>query len=374
RTSLNVDVVDVETDDNHAEDDDHTQQPSRHPVGTPDGDLRRPNGPTEPPDEEKGARRGNGEMKVDRRVETVEEVEMNASRRVDEPGDEEVEESRSRGVEGETGGQSEDDGCQRDGRTIDTGDATSGTTPDSKRVEAGPLADDEDGQQRNGKPDVTKHVPGPPTPHPSDTTRPTHLANPPRRRGRLKTPPTNVSKPELQPDVTEAVRSYRGSVPKPPQSRSKGTEACPHLSVPILFSYRFNGSHRPLTKTKFTQRIAEAAKAAGLEPLQGHGMRIGGTLEYLMRNVSFETVKAKGCWKSDAFQLYLRKHAQILAIHMQKHPTLHEEFIRYTMPTAENSRKSSSSSYHCGFLRHTRRVVGLLPSWGSQLTSSHTGS
>ncbi|KIJ05737.1 hypothetical protein PAXINDRAFT_21032, partial [Paxillus involutus ATCC 200175] len=89
RTSLNVDVVDVETDDNHAEDDDHTQQPSRHPVGTPDGDLRRPNGPTEPPDEEKGARRGNGEMKVDRRVETVEEVEMNASRRVDEPGDEE---------------------------------------------------------------------------------------------------------------------------------------------------------------------------------------------------------------------------------------------------------------------------------------------
>ncbi|KIJ05642.1 hypothetical protein PAXINDRAFT_21119, partial [Paxillus involutus ATCC 200175] len=40
RTSLNVDVDVVETDDNHAEDDDHTQQPSRHPVGTPDGDLR----------------------------------------------------------------------------------------------------------------------------------------------------------------------------------------------------------------------------------------------------------------------------------------------------------------------------------------------
>ncbi|KIK77081.1 hypothetical protein PAXRUDRAFT_59407, partial [Paxillus rubicundulus Ve08.2h10] len=76
----------------------------------------------------------------------------------------------------------------------------------------------------------------------------------------------------------------------------------------------------PLMKTKFTQCIAEVAKAASLKPLQGHGMHIGGTLKYLMHNVSFETVKAKGCWKSDAFQLYNRKHAQILAVHMQKHP------------------------------------------------------
>ncbi|KIJ12433.1 hypothetical protein PAXINDRAFT_14757 [Paxillus involutus ATCC 200175] len=48
RTSLNIEVDDVETDDNH------TQQPSRHPVGTTDGDERRPSEPTEPPDEEEG--------------------------------------------------------------------------------------------------------------------------------------------------------------------------------------------------------------------------------------------------------------------------------------------------------------------------------
>ncbi|KIJ12432.1 hypothetical protein PAXINDRAFT_14756, partial [Paxillus involutus ATCC 200175] len=36
--------------------------------------------------------------------------------------------------------------------------------------------------------------------------------------------------PELQSDVMEMVRSYRGSVPKPPQSRTKGTEA--HTSTP----------------------------------------------------------------------------------------------------------------------------------------------
>ncbi|KIJ19234.1 hypothetical protein PAXINDRAFT_8581 [Paxillus involutus ATCC 200175] len=48
RMSLNVEVDDVETDD------DHTQQPSRHPVGMTDGDERCPSEPTEPPDEEEG--------------------------------------------------------------------------------------------------------------------------------------------------------------------------------------------------------------------------------------------------------------------------------------------------------------------------------
>ncbi|KIJ07005.1 hypothetical protein PAXINDRAFT_19795 [Paxillus involutus ATCC 200175] len=253
----------VETDDDHAEDDDHTQPPSRHPVGTTDGDKRRSNGPTEPPDEEKGADGGYGEQEVEltikhvettepgrveveevehvEGVEDVKDVESRESRRGDEPrgrGDNGVE---TREVEGEERGQSEDDGCQRDGRTCDTDGATSGTSHDSKRVGAGPLAEDEASQQRNGKPSTTKHVPGPPTPHPYDTTRPTHHANPPRRRGRLKTLSTNVSRTRayglrtksdghadhlpVQSDATETVRSYRGSVPKPPQSRTKGTEA-----------------------------------------------------------------------------------------------------------------------------------------------------
>ena len=40
--------------------------------------------------------------------------------------------------------------------------------------------------------------------------------------------------------------------------------------------------------------MAMTAKAAGLEPLQGHGIRIGATLEYLLWGVSFEVMKAKG--------------------------------------------------------------------------------
>jgi len=111
-----------------------------------------------------------------------------------------------------------------------------------------------------------------------------------------------------------------------------------HLSVNeppaegALFSYRYKNSHRPLTKSNFLKRLANATKSAGLRPLQGHGIRIGGTLEYLLRNVPFDVVKVKGRWASDAFIIYLRRHAQILAPYMQETPALHEEFLRYTMP------------------------------------------
>jgi len=52
----------------------------------------------------------------------------------------------------------------------------------------------------------------------------------------------------------------------------------------------------------------------------------------LLRGVPFDVVKAIGRWASDAFRLYLRKHAQILAPYMQAVPSLHEHFIRYSMP------------------------------------------
>jgi hypothetical protein len=49
-----------------------------------------------------------------------------------------------------------------------------------------------------------------------------------------------------------------------------------------LFAYRWKNNHRPLTKSKFLLRLGQAAKSAGLDPLQGHGIRIGATLEYLL--------------------------------------------------------------------------------------------
>ena len=99
-----------------------------------------------------------------------------------------------------------------------------------------------------------------------------------------------------------------------------------------LFSYHHNHSHRPLTKTAFIKSLANAARAAGLEPHQGHGIRIGSTLEYLLRGTPFEVMKVKGRWASDAFHVYLTKHAQILAPYMQAHPVLHTELVNVTMP------------------------------------------
>jgi hypothetical protein len=99
-----------------------------------------------------------------------------------------------------------------------------------------------------------------------------------------------------------------------------------------LFAYRHKTAHRPLTKTNFLKRLVSATKAAGFQPLQGHGIRIGGTLEYLLRNVPFDVVKVKGRWVSDAFIVYLRRHAQVLAPYMQDAPEIHENFLRYTLP------------------------------------------
>ncbi|KAG2740343.1 hypothetical protein P692DRAFT_20754005, partial [Suillus brevipes Sb2] len=98
-----------------------------------------------------------------------------------------------------------------------------------------------------------------------------------------------------------------------------------------LFAYRHNDSYRPLTKTKFLQRLTSATKAAGRQPVSGHGIRIGSTLEYLLRNIPFDVVKVKGRWSSDAFLAYLRRHAQILAPYMQATPELQEQFLRHTV-------------------------------------------
>jgi len=99
-----------------------------------------------------------------------------------------------------------------------------------------------------------------------------------------------------------------------------------------LFAYRAKNTRRPLTKAKFLERVEKAARAASLEPLQGHGIRIGSTLEYLLRGVPFDVMKAKGRWAGDSFLLYLRKHAVVIAPYIQAAPILHEAFIRYTMP------------------------------------------
>ncbi|KAJ7066338.1 hypothetical protein C8F01DRAFT_981886 [Mycena amicta] len=109
-----------------------------------------------------------------------------------------------------------------------------------------------------------------------------------------------------------------------------------------LFAYKHGNGFRPLTKAAFIARIHKAFHAAKLDPLQGHGIRIGSTLFYLLRGIPFDVVKTMGRWKSDAFLLYLRKHAQILAPYLQAIPEVHTQFVRISMPPVRCECSSSS--------------------------------
>ncbi|KAJ3472298.1 hypothetical protein NLI96_g13374 [Meripilus lineatus] len=102
-----------------------------------------------------------------------------------------------------------------------------------------------------------------------------------------------------------------------------------------LFAHNVSGEHQALKKKAFLRALAKAASAAGIKKVHGHAFRIGGTLEYLLRGNSFETVKTHGRWKSDAFQRYLRRHALILAPHLQDVGTLQHDFIEVAIATDE---------------------------------------
>ena len=99
-----------------------------------------------------------------------------------------------------------------------------------------------------------------------------------------------------------------------------------------LFSFKYNKELRPMTKHIFLNRINDILKITGIPKLPGHGIRVGSTLEYLLRGIPFEVVKAKGRWQSEAFKGYLRDHAQIMAPYMQAEPRMVEGFITYSMP------------------------------------------
>ena len=98
-----------------------------------------------------------------------------------------------------------------------------------------------------------------------------------------------------------------------------------------LFSWKHPNGLRPLTRTEFLKRINVAAAELGIESLKGHGIRIGATLEYLLRGVPFDVVKSIGRWAGDSFRLYLRQHAVVIAPFIQGTPIM-DSFTRYTMP------------------------------------------
>ena len=101
-----------------------------------------------------------------------------------------------------------------------------------------------------------------------------------------------------------------------------------------LFAWRHPNGLRPLTRNEFIKHLNLATAELGLESLdsiKGNGIRISATLEYLLRGVPFDVIKSIGRWSSEAFLLYLRKHAVIIAPYIQSSPIL-KSFTCYTMP------------------------------------------
>ncbi|EJD35538.1 hypothetical protein AURDEDRAFT_28060, partial [Auricularia subglabra TFB-10046 SS5] len=104
------------------------------------------------------------------------------------------------------------------------------------------------------------------------------------------------------------------------------------LNAPLpaahLFSYLDkNGRAKTLTKTAFLNRLKLAAAAARVPLVKGHSIRISSTTHYLLRGLSFEAMRVKGRWASDAFMLYLRRHAEIMAPYLQESPSVHSEIL-----------------------------------------------
>jgi hypothetical protein len=74
----------------------------------------------------------------------------------------------------------------------------------------------------------------------------------------------------------------------------------------------------PLTHATFLKRCKAVWSVSGLGDCSGHSFRIGGTTELLKRGVSHDAVKVQGRWASDAWQLYIRHHPEILELEYQK--------------------------------------------------------
>ena len=61
-----------------------------------------------------------------------------------------------------------------------------------------------------------------------------------------------------------------------------------------LFAYKHHKGFHPLTKRSFLERINMVAASLGEDDLKGHGIQIGGMLEFLLCGVPFNVTKSLG--------------------------------------------------------------------------------
>lgn len=99
-----------------------------------------------------------------------------------------------------------------------------------------------------------------------------------------------------------------------------------------LSAWKYPKGMRPLSKKEVLKRLATITQTASLPDLKGHSIRIGGTLEYLLRGIPFDVVKSMGQWSSDTFTIYLRDHAVVITPYIQALSPALEPFSCQTLP------------------------------------------
>ncbi|KAE8217328.1 hypothetical protein CF319_g8559 [Tilletia indica] len=84
-------------------------------------------------------------------------------------------------------------------------------------------------------------------------------------------------------------------------------------TVTPLFAYRAKNKMEAMTRPRFLSTIETMAARAGVSRLHGHSMRIGGCTTLLTNGVPPDRVRLHGRWSTDAFKLYIRNHAAVMA-------------------------------------------------------------
>ena len=99
-----------------------------------------------------------------------------------------------------------------------------------------------------------------------------------------------------------------------------GRSSCPLCPVAAMIDYvvirgpgpgllyRFH-DNKPLTRSRFVEQVKAALTKAGIDSshYSGHSFRSGAATTAASKGINDSTIKMLGRWKSEAYQLYIRK-------------------------------------------------------------------
>ncbi|KZV59063.1 hypothetical protein PENSPDRAFT_678979 [Peniophora sp. CONT] len=96
----------------------------------------------------------------------------------------------------------------------------------------------------------------------------------------------------------------------------------------FLLSYADANGRRVLTRSAMESCLQRAAKRLKISLPPGHSARIGNVLWHLTNGTPLDATQIKGRWKSRAFQLYLREHAEIMSPYLLARSDIHDVVTR----------------------------------------------